>query len=161
MLGLDYYYINFNFGVDILDVLCFWIELNVYYICDYIDQWCQLYYLVDVNFMMMDLLYLQKIFDVDEKMINFFVMVDIDNELFGYYLCGNFGLCYVNVKIGMIFYSVDVIIKVVMFKGVSKLVNKFLFSLILCYDLVKDVLLCFNYGEMLCCLNFGDLNLVF
>lgn len=157
-LGPNYYHVNSNFGADISDVPRTWIEPNAYYIRDNIDAWRQMYKAADANFLTSDKLFLQKTFDVKEDTTNLFLMADTDNLLFGQRLRGNFGVRYVQVKTSMTAYQVDATTKVVTPTNGEKTARKFLPSLTLRYEPVRDVLLRFNYGETLRRPGFGDLN---
>lgn len=157
-LGPNYYHVNSNFGTDIADVPRTWIEPNAYYIRDNIDAWRQMYKAADANFLTSDKLFLQKTFDVKEDTTNLFLMADTDNLLFGQRLRGNFGVRYVQVKTSMTAYKVDPTTKVVTPTNGEKTARKFLPSLTLRYEPVRDVLLRFNYGETLRRPGFGDLN---
>ncbi|MDR7333472.1 TonB-dependent receptor [Roseateles asaccharophilus] len=157
-LGAAYYHVNSNFGTDISDVPRTWIEPNAYYIRDNIDAWRKLYNSVDANFLTTDKLFLQKTFDVKEDTTNLFVMADSEHQLFGRPLRANFGVRYVQVDTSMTAYSVNATTKVVTPTNGEKTARKFLPSLTLRYEPVKDVLLRFNYGETLRRPGFGDLN---
>jgi iron complex outermembrane recepter protein len=157
-LGANYYHVNSNFGTDISDVPRSWIEPNAYYIRDNIDAWRKLYNSVDANFLTTDKLSLQKTFDVKEDTTNLFLMADTEHDLFGHRLRANFGLRYVQVDTSMTAYKVDPTTKVVTPTNGEKSAKKFLPSLTLRYEPVKDVLVRFNYGETLRRPNFGDLN---
>ncbi|MFT7776075.1 TonB-dependent receptor [Roseateles sp.] len=157
-LGANYYHVNSNFGTDISEVPRAWMEPNAYYIRDNIDAWRKLYNSVDANFLTTDKLALQKTFQVKEDTANFFLMADTEHELFGRPLRGNFGVRYVQVDTSMTAYSVDATTKVVTPTNGEKTAKKFLPSLTLRYEPVKDVLVRFNYGETLRRPGFGDLN---
>ncbi len=157
-LGPNYYHVNSNFGADISDVPRTWIEPNAYYIRDNLDAWRQMYKAADANFQTSDKLFLQKTFDVKEDTTNLFLMADTDNLLFGQRLRGNFGVRFVQVKTSMTAYQVDATTKVVTPTNGEKTARKFLPSLTLRYEPVRDVLLRFNYGETLRRPGFGDLN---
>lgn len=157
-LGANYYHVNSNFGTDIADVPRSWIEPNAYYIRDNIDAWRKLYNSVDANFKTTDKLSLQKTFDVKEDTTNLFLMADTEHQLFGRPLRANFGVRYVQVDTSMTAYSVNATTKVVTPTNGEKSAKKFLPSLTLRYEPVKDVLVRFNYGETLRRPGFGDLN---
>lgn len=157
-LGANYYSVNSGFGTDIADVPRSWMEPNAYYIRDHIDDWRKLYNSVDANFMTSDKLSLQKTFDVKEDTTNLFLMADTDSELFGRRLRANFGVRYVQVDTSMTAYSVNATTKAVTPTNGEKSAKKFLPSLTLRYEPVKDVLVRFNYGETLRRPGFGDLN---
>lgn len=157
-LGPNYYHVNSNFGADISDVPRTWIEPNAYYIRDNIDAWRQMYKAADANFLTSDKLFLQKTFDVKEDTTNLFLMADTDNLLFGQRLRGNFGVRFVQVKTSMTAYQVDATTKVVTPTNGEKTARKFLPSLTLRYEPVRDVLVRLNYGETLRRPGFGDLN---
>ncbi|MBI3349379.1 MAG: TonB-dependent receptor [Burkholderiales bacterium] len=157
-LGSNYYHVNSNFGTDISDVPRSWIEPNAYYIRDNIDAWRKLYNSVDKNFLTTDKLSLQKTFEVKEDTTNLFLMADSEHELFGRPLRANFGVRYVQVNTSMTAYSVNATSKVVTPTNGEKTARKFLPSLTLRYEPVKDVLVRFNYGETLRRPGFGDLN---
>lgn len=155
-----YQYTNSDFGSDISSVPRSWMSVNGYAVRDNIDAWRASYAAVPANvgFMTTDKLFLQKTFDVDEKTSNLYVMADTDNELFGRRLRGNFGVRYVQVNTSMTAYKVDPVTKVVTPTNGEKTARKFLPSVTLRYEPVKDVLVRFNYGETLRRPNFGDLN---
>jgi TonB-dependent receptor len=157
-LGANYYHVNSNFGTDISDVPRAWMEPNAYYIRDNIDAWRKLYNSVDSKFLTTDKLFLQKTFDVKEDTTNLFLMADAEHQLFGRPLRANFGVRYVQVDTSMTAYKVDATTKVVTPTTGEKSAKKFLPSLTLRYEPVKDVLVRFNYGETLRRPNFGDLN---
>jgi TonB-dependent receptor len=157
-LGANYYHVNSNFGTDISDVPRAWMEPNAYYIRDNIDAWRKLYNSVDSKFLTTDKLFLQKTFDVKEDTTNLFLMADAEHQLFGRPLRANFGVRYVQVDTSMTAYQVDATTKVVTPTTGEKSAKKFLPSLTLRYEPVKDVLVRFNYGETLRRPNFGDLN---
>lgn len=157
-LGSNYYHVNSGFGTDIADVPRSWIEPNAYYIRDNIDAWRKLYNGADANFQTTDKLFLQKTFDVKEDTTNLFLMADTDSQLFGNRLRANFGVRYVQVNTSMTAYKVDATTKVVTPTNGEKTARKFLPSLTLRYEPVKDVLVRFNYGETLRRPGFGDLN---
>jgi TonB-dependent receptor len=157
-LGSNYYHVNSNFGTDIADVPRSWMEPNAYYIRDHIDDWRKLYHSVDAKFLTTDQLSLQKTFDVKEDTTNLFLMADTENQLFGRPLRANFGVRYVQVDTSMTAYKVDPTTKVVTPTDGRKTARKFLPSLTLRYEPVRDVLVRFNYGETLRRPNFGDLN---
>jgi TonB-dependent receptor len=157
-LGANYYHVNSGFGTDIADVPRSWMEPNAYYIRDNIDAWRKLYNSVDANFMTSDKLSLQKTFDVKEDTTNLFLMADTDSELFGRRLRANFGVRYVQVNTSMTAYSVNATTKAVTPTNGEKTARKFLPSLTLRYEPVKDVLVRLNYGETLRRPGFGDLN---
>ncbi|MEO6280688.1 TonB-dependent receptor [Roseateles sp.] len=157
-LDANYQHVNSNFGTAISDVPRSWMEPNAYYIRDNIDDWRKLYNSVDANFLTTDKLSLQKTFQVKEDTTNLFLMADAEHELFGRPLRANFGVRYVQVKTGMTAYSVDATTKVVTPTNGDKTAKKFLPSLTLRYEPVKDVLVRFNYGETLRRPGFGDLN---
>lgn len=157
-LGSNYYHVNSNFGTDISEVPRSWIEPNAYYIRDNIDAWRTMYKAADANFLTSDKLSLQKTFQVKEDTTNLFLMADTEHELFGRPLRANFGVRYVQVDTGMTAYSVDATTKVVTPTNGEKTARKFLPSVTLRYEPVKDVLVRFNYGETLRRPGFGDLN---
>lgn len=157
-LGANYAHVNSNFGTAISDVPRSWIEPNAYYIRDNIDAWRQMYAAADKNFLTSDKLSLQKTFDVKEDTTNLFLMADSEHSLFGRPLRANFGVRYVQVKTSMTAYKVDATTKVVTPTNGDKTAKKFLPSLTLRYEPVKDVLVRFNYGETLRRPGFGDLN---
>lgn len=157
-LGPNYYHVNSNFGTDISDVPRAWIEPNAYYIRDNIDAWRTMYKAADANFLTTDKLSLQKTFQVKEDTTNLFLMADTEHPLFGRPLRANFGVRYVQVETRMTAYSVDATTKVVTPTNGEKTARKFLPSLTLRYEPVKDVLVRFNYGETLRRPGFGDLN---
>jgi len=157
-LDAKYQYVNSGFGTDIASVPQSWMDVNGYAVRDNIDAWRKMYAAIDPNFLTTDKLFLQKTFDVDEKTSNLYVMADTDNELFGHRLRGNFGVRYVQVDTSMTAYKVDATTKAVTPTFGSKTAKKFLPSLTLRYEPVKDVLVRFNYGETLRRPNFGDLN---
>jgi len=157
-LGANYYHVNSNFGTDISDVPRSWIEPNAYYIRDNIDAWRKLYNSVDANFLTTDKLGLQKTFDVKEDTTNLFLMADAESQLLGRPLRANFGVRYVQVDTSMTAYSVNATTKVVTPTNGEKTAKKFLPSVTLRYEPVKDVLVRFNYGETLRRPGFGDLN---
>lgn len=157
-LGSNYYHVNSNFATDISDVPRSWMEPNAYYIRDNIDAWRKMYNAADPAFLTSDKLFLQKTFDVKEDTTNLFLMADSEHELFGRPLRANFGVRYVQVDTSMTAYKVDATTKVVTPTNGEKTAKKFLPSLTLRYEPVKDVLVRFNYGETLRRPNFGDLN---
>jgi iron complex outermembrane receptor protein len=157
-LDAKYQYVNSGFGTDISSVPRSWMDANGYAIRDNIDEWRKMYAAVDANFLTTDKLSLQKSFDVDEKTANLYVMADGETELFGRRLRGNFGVRYVQVNTSMTAYKVDATTKVVTPTYGEKTAKKFLPSLTLRYEPVKDVLVRFNYGETLRRPGFGDLN---
>ncbi|HEV6966741.1 TonB-dependent receptor, partial [Roseateles sp.] len=157
-LGSNYYHVNSNFGTDFADVPRSWMEPNAYYIRDNIDAWRAMYHSVDANFLTTDKLSLQKTFDVKEDTTNLFLMADTENQLFGRPLRANFGVRYVQVDTRMTAYKVDASTKVVTPTDGRKTARKFLPSLTLRYEPVRDVLVRLNYGETLRRPNFGDLN---
>ncbi|RZL39693.1 MAG: TonB-dependent receptor [Rubrivivax sp.] len=157
-LGANYYHVNSDFATDISDVPRSWIEPNAYYIRDNIDAWRKTYNAVDANFLTTDKLSLQKTFQVKEDTTNIFLMADAEQQLFGRPLRANFGVRYVQVDTNMTAYKVDPTTKVVTPTNGEKSAKKFLPSLTLRYEPVKDVLVRFNYGETLRRPNFGDLN---
>ena len=157
-LGPEYSHTNSNFGVDISDVPRSWVEPNAYTIRDNLDAWRKMYNAADKNFLTTDKLSLQKTFDVEEKTANLFLMGNVQTELFGNRLRGNFGVRYVKVDTDMTAYKVDATTKAVTATSASKSTSKLLPSLTLTYDATKDVLLRFNYGETLRRPGFGDLN---
>ncbi len=157
-LGANYYHVNSNFGTDIADVPRSWMEPNVYYIRDNIDDWRKLYKAGNPNFLTTDALSLQKTFQVKEDTTNVFLMADTEHQLLGRPLRANFGVRYVQVNTGMTAYDVNATTKVVTPKDGEKTAKKFLPSLTLRYEPVKDVLVRFNYGETLRRPGFGDLN---
>ncbi len=157
-LGANYYHVNSGFGTAIADVPRSWMEPNAYYIRDHIDDWRKLYNSVDANFMTTDKLSLQKTFNVKEDTTNLFLMADTDSELFGRRLRANFGVRYVQVDTSMTAYKVDATTKVVTPTNGEKSAKKFLPSLTLRYEPIKDVLVRFNYGETLRRPGFGALN---
>ncbi|KQW45340.1 MULTISPECIES: TonB-dependent receptor [unclassified Roseateles] len=157
-LGANYYHVNSNFGTDISDVPRAWIEPNAYYIRDNLDQWRQMYSAADPNFQTTDKLSLQKTFQVKEDTTNLFLMADSEHRVFGRPLRANFGVRYVQVNTGMTAYEVNATTKVVTPKSAEKTARKFLPSLTLRYEPVKDVLVRLNYGETLRRPGFGDLN---
>jgi TonB-dependent receptor len=157
-LGANYFHVNSNFGQDISDVPRAWIEPNAYYIRDNIDAWRQRYRAADPNFLTTDQLFLQKTFDVKEDTTNLFLMADSEHPLFGRSLRANFGVRYVQVDTSMTAYQVDATTKAVTPTRGQKTAKKFLPSLTLRYEPVRDVLLRFNYGETLRRPGFGDPN---
>lgn len=157
-LGPEYSSTNANFGTAISDVPRSWVEPNAYTIRDNIDAWRKMYNSADANFLTTDKLSLQKTFEVDEKTTNLFLMGNIQNDLLGNRLRGNFGVRYVKVDTDMNFYKVDATTKAVTPSSASKSTSKFLPSMTLIYDPSKDVVLRFNYGQTLRRPNFGDLN---
>lgn len=157
-LDANFQHVNSNFGKDISEVPRAWMEPNAYYIRDNIDAWRTLYHSVDANFLTTDKLSLQKTFEVKEDTTNLFLMADSEHELFGRPLRANFGVRYVQVDTGMTAYSVNATTKAVTATDGEKTTKKFLPSLTLRYDVAKDVLLRFNYGETLRRPGFGDLN---
>lgn len=157
-LGANYYHVNDGFGTDIADVPRSWIEPNAYYIRDHIDDWRKLYNSVDANFLTTDKLSLQKTFNVKEDTTNLFLMADTEHEVLGRRLRANFGVRYVQVDTSMTAYSVNATTKAVTPTNGEKTARKFLPSLTLRYEPVRDVLVRFNYGETLRRPGFGDLN---
>jgi len=157
-LGANYYHVNSNFGTDISDVPRSWIEPNAYYIRDNIDAWRTMYKAADANFQTTDKLFLQKTFDVKEDTTNLFVMADSEHQVFGRALRANFGVRYVQVDTSMTAYDVNATTKVATPKNGEKTAKKFLPSLTLRYEPVKDVLVRLNYGETLRRPGFGSLN---
>ena len=157
-LGPEYSHTNSNFGVDISDVPRSWVEPNAYTIRDNLDAWRKMYSAADKNFLTTEQLSLQKTFDVEEKTANLFLMGNVQTELFGNRLRGNFGVRYVKVDTDMTAYKVDATTKAVTATSASKSTSKLLPSLTLIYDAAKDVVLRFNYGETLRRPGFGDLN---
>ncbi|MFG6414622.1 TonB-dependent receptor [Roseateles sp. DC23W] len=157
-LGANYYHVNADFGTDISDVPRSWIEPNAYYIRDNLDAWRTMYKAADANFQTTDKLFLQKTFDVKEDTTNAYLMADSEHQLFGRPLRANFGVRYVQVETSMTAYSVNATTKAVTPTNGSKTARKFLPSLTLRYEPVKDVLVRFNYGETLRRPGFGDLN---
>lgn len=157
-LGPEYSSTNSNFGTAISEVPRSWVEPNAYTIRDNIDAWRKMYNSADANFLTTDKLSLQKTFEVDEKTTNLFLMGNIQNDLLGHRLRGNFGVRYVKVDTDMNFYKVDATTKAVTPSSASKSTSKFLPSMTLIYDPSKDVVVRFNYGQTLRRPNFGDLN---
>ncbi len=157
-LDAKYQYVNSGFGTDISSVPRSWMDINGYAVRDSIDEWRKMYAAVNPGFLTTDQLHLQKTFDVDEKTANLYVMADTDTELFGHRLRGNFGVRYVQVNTRMTAYKVDATTKAVTPTNGEKTARKFLPSLTLRYEPVRNVLLRFNYGETLRRPGFGDLN---
>jgi len=156
--GPEYAHVNSNFGTDISEVPRSWLTPNGYTIRDNIDEWRKLYNSVDSNFMTTDMLRLQKTFEIEEKTSNLYLMGNFQAELFGNRLRANAGVRYTKVDTDMTFYKVDATTRAVTPSGASKSTSKWLPSLTLTYDPVKDVMVRFNYGETLRRPNFSSLN---
>lgn len=142
-------YINSDFFDGCVNFLGIWVVVNVKYIVQNCQEICVLYGYDDVIDQVLGIN-----FEIEEVFKEVYVEVDFVMEVGGKIFDGQFGVCVERVDCEMIFYDGDFVLEG---EGLSILV---LLSFVVCYYLVDDIIICFVYIEIVCCLDFVVFNLM-
>jgi iron complex outermembrane recepter protein len=147
--GLQYY--NHGFFAGESNLPSTWVSANGYYVDSHVDQIRALYGLSKLP--------LFRTFDVDEKTYSGYIQGDLEQDILGHRLRAEAGVRYVRVSTDMDFFQMPTIpTDPVTSSSSSVSVGKFLPSVTLRFDVMRDWMLRFNYGETLRRPNFTDLN---